>query len=296
MTNLAYTSPLTAERQARCRHYLMTPPRHFAVQYAINPWMHPGVEVDVDLALRQWQGLVDTYRGLGHRVDLMEPVPGLPDMVYAANGALVTPKATVAARFAYPQRADESKAYAAWLDSHGLGPVHVAQEINEGEGDFLVVGDLILAGTGFRTSPAAHAEVALLTGMRVVSLGLVNPSYYHLDTALAVLDDHTIAYYPAAFSPVAQATLATVFPDAIIATEADAAVFGLNAVSDGKHVMLAAAASGLAAQLTSRGFTPVPIELTELLKGGGSVKCCTLELRRDRSVSRSSGHDVLETF
>ena len=281
MTNLAYTSPLTAERPARSRHYLMTPPRHFAVQYAINPWMHPGVEVDVDLALRQWQGLVDTYRGLGHRVDVMEPVPGLPDMVYAANGALVTPKATVAARFAYPQRADESKAYAAWLDSHGIGPVHVAQEINEGEGDFLVVGDLILAGTGFRTSPAAHAEVALLTGMQVVSLELVNPSYYHLDTALAVLDDHTIAYYPAAFSPVAQATLATVFPDAIIATEADAAVFGLNAVSDGKHVMLAAAASGLAAQLTSRGFTPVPIELTELLKGGGSVKCCTLELRRE---------------
>ncbi|WP_231851360.1 dimethylargininase [Microlunatus phosphovorus] len=280
MTNLAFTSPLTVERSARSRHYLMTPPRYFAVQYAINPWMHPGIEVDVDLALRQWQSLVDSYRRLGHRVDIMEPVAGLPDMVYAANGALITPTATIAARFAYPQRAEESKAYAAWLDSHGLGPVHVAQEINEGEGDFLVVGDLILAGTGFRTAPAAHAEVARLTGMQVVSLELVNPSYYHLDTALAVLDDRTIAYYPAAFSPVAQATLATIFPDAIIATEADAAVFGLNAVSDGKHVMLAAAASGLAAQLVGRGFVPMPIDLTELLKGGGSVKCCTLELRR----------------
>lgn len=284
MTDVAYVVAPAAQRSPRPRHYLMTPPRHFAVEYAINPWMHPGVDVDVELALRQWQGLVDTYRELGHRVEEMTPIPGLPDMVYAANGALVTPKATIAARFTYPQRADESKAYAAWLDSHGLGPVHVAQEINEGEGDFLVVGDLILAGTGFRTSPAAHAEVARLTGMQVVSLELVNPSYYHLDTALAVLDDHTIAYYPAAFSPVAQATLTTIFPDAIIATEADAAVFGLNAVSDGKHVMLAAAATGLAAQLTSRGFTPVPIDLTELLKGGGSVKCCTLELRRDNVV------------
>ena len=285
MTDLAYVTSSAAPRSSRPRHYLMTPPRHFAVQYAINPWMHPGVDVDVELALRQWQGLVDTYRGLGHRVDVMEPIAGLPDMVYAANGALVTPTATIAARFAYPQRADESKAYAAWLDSHGLGPVHVAQEINEGEGDFLVVGDLILAGTGFRTSPAAHAEVARLTGMQVVSLELVNPSYYHLDTALAVLDDHTIAYYPAAFSPVAQATLATIFPDAIIATETDAAVLGLNAVSDGKHVMLAAAATGLAKQLTNRGFVPVPIDLTELLKGGGSVKCCTLELRRDHPLA-----------
>jgi ornithine--oxo-acid transaminase len=201
-------------------------------------------------------------------------------MVYAANGALVTPTATIAARFAYPQRAAESAAYSRWLTQRGLGPVYVPLEVNEGEGDFLVAGDLILAGTGFRTSPAAHAEVARLTGTEVITLHLVNPHYYHLDTALAVLDDRTVAYFPEAFSPVAQATLATLFPDAIIATAADAEVFGLNAVSDGRHVMLAAAATTLAAQLSARGFVPVPIELTELLKGGGGVKCCTLELRR----------------
>lgn len=280
MTNLAYAADAATQRRPRPRHYLMTPPRHFAVEYAINPWMHPGVAVDADLALAQWQGLVDTYRRLGHRVDLAEPVPGLPDMVFAANGALVTSTATIAARFAYPQRAAESRAYAAWLDAHGLGPVQVPQEVNEGEGDLLVVGDRILAGTGFRTTPAAHAEVARLTGLEVITLELIDPSYYHLDTALAVLDERTVAYFPGAFSPVAQATLATLFPDAIIAGEADAAVFGLNAVSDGRHVLLAAAATELAAQLAARGFVPVPIELTELLKGGGSVKCCTLELRR----------------
>jgi ornithine--oxo-acid transaminase len=280
MTNLAYLAPSTAERRPRPRHYLMTPPRHFAVEYAINPWMHPDIEVDVDLALRQWHELVAAYRRLGHQVDLLEPVPGLPDMVYAANGALVTPTATIAARFAYPQRAAEAQAYARWLHDHGLGPVHTPLQTNEGEGDFLVVGEVILAGTGFRTTPAAHAEVARLTGMEVITLDLVDPRYYHLDTALAVLDDHTVAYFPEAFSPVAQATLATLYPDAILASEADAAVFGLNAVSDGRHVLLAAAATGLAAQLADRGFVPVPVELTELLKGGGSVKCCTLELRR----------------
>lgn len=280
MTNLAYAPAASTRRTPRTRHFLMTPPRHFAVEYAINPWMHPGVEVDRDLALRQWQTLVDTYRRLGHRVDVLDPVDGLPDMVYAANGALVTPTATVAARFAYPQRTGESAAYAGWLAAHGLGPVHAPVEVNEGEGDFLVVGDRILAGTGFRTTPAAHAEVASLTGMEVISLDLVNPAYYHLDTALAVLDDRTVAYYPAAFSPVAQAVLATLYPDAVIATAADAAVLGLNAVSDGRHVVLAPAATALAAQLTARGFEVVPVDLSELLKGGGGVKCCTLELRR----------------
>jgi ornithine--oxo-acid transaminase len=293
MTNLAYAATTTAERSPRPRHYLMTPPRHFAVEYAINPWMHPGVAVDVDLALRQWQSLVDGYRSLGHRVDLLDPVEGLPDMVYAANGALVTPTATIAARFAYPQRAAESDAYARWLTAHGLGPVHVPEQVNEGEGDFLVVGGLILAGTGFRTSLAAHGEVARLTGMEVVTLELVDPRYYHLDTALAVLDDRTVAYYPEAFSPVAQATLATMFPDAIIATGRDAAVLGLNAVSDGRHVLLAAAATDLAAQLTARGFVVVPVDLSELLKGGGGVKCCTLELRRPRPlIVQDVKHDL----
>jgi N-dimethylarginine dimethylaminohydrolase len=69
------------------------------------------------------------------------------------------------------------------------------------------------------------------------------------------------------------------FPDAILAGEADAEVLGLNAVSDGRHVVLARAAARLAAQLRERGFEPVGVDLSELLKGGGGAKCCTLELR-----------------
>ena len=96
------------------------------------------------------------------------------------------------------------------------------RHVNEGEGDFLLVGAQILAGTGFRTTPAAHAEVAAITGLPVVSLELVDPRFYHLDTALAVLDDETVAYFPGAFSVTSQATLAILFPDAVIAGEADA--------------------------------------------------------------------------
>jgi N-dimethylarginine dimethylaminohydrolase len=279
MTDLAAAPAAAPIRAARPRRYLMSRPSHFTVAYAINPWMDPAVAVDSARAVRQWEALRQTYLELGHRVDVIEPVPGLPDMVYAANGALVTHRGTVGARFSYPQRAAEAPAYAAWLEANGFGPVHRPVEVNEGEGDFLVVGDAILAGMGFRTTPAAHAEVARPTGLPVISLELVDPAYYHLDTALAVLDDHTVAYYPGAFSVTSQATLATLFPDAVIATAPDAAVLGLNAVSDGRHVVLSSAAPGLARQLADRGFVPVPVNLSELLRGGGGIKCCTLELR-----------------
>src|SRR5690242_17511034 len=168
-------------RTATRRRYLMCPPVHFAVDYAINPWMVPGTRVDRPLAVAQWDVLRRTYLDLGHAVDLLPPLPGLPDMVYAANGATVLDGVVLGARFRHPQRAAEALAHAAWFRRAGL-PVVEPEFVNEGEGDLLVAGGLVLAGHGFRTDPRAHAEAARVLGREVVSLELVDPRYYHLDT------------------------------------------------------------------------------------------------------------------
>ncbi len=287
LTVIAVTSVLsrpvgTTERTARSRHYLMCRPEHFEVRYAINPWMRPGVPVDRERAIAQWDALRQTYVDLGHRVDLIDPVPGLPDMVYAANGATVVGGVVLGARFRHRERSDEAAAYRAWFAAAGF-PVVEPEFVNEGEGDLLAVGSgpggVVLAGHGFRTDPRAHAEAAAVLGCEVVPLELVDPCFYHLDTAVAVLDDLTIAWLPEAFAPASQEVLRARFPDAVVADPADAAVLGLNAVSDGRHVVLPAQATGLAAALAERGFTPVPVDLSELLKGGGGPKCCTLEVR-----------------
>lgn len=268
----------TPVRTATPRHYLMCPPTYFTVEYAINPWMQPGIDVDRHRALAQWDALRRTYLDLGHRVDLLTPMPGLPDMVYAANGATVVDGTVLAARFRHPQRAGEAVAHATWFRGAAARVVE-PEFVNEGEGDLLVVGDLILAGHGFRTDPRAHAEAARVFGREVVSLELVDPRYYHLDTAVAVLDATTIAWLPEAFRPASRALLQELFPDAVVADATDAAVLGLNAVSDGRHVVLPIQAPRLAAAVAERGFVPVPVDLSELLKGGGGPKCCTLEVR-----------------
>ncbi len=255
----------------------MTPPTFFAVEYAINPWMDVTTPVDADLAEAQWEGLFQTYRRLGHHVDVIEPVPGLPDMVYAANGGLIVNDVAIVARFRFAERAGESQAYAAWMSSLGYRPVST-RHVNEGQGDLLMVGEMVLAGYGFRTDRRAHCEISAALTVPVVSLELVDPRFYHLDTALAVLDDHTIAFYPPAFGAAAQEQLHALFPDAIVVGSADAYVLGLNVVSDGLHVVLPSAATGFAMQLRDAGFEPVGVDLSELLKGGGSVKCCTLEV------------------
>lgn len=264
-------------RSATNRRYAMTAPEYFTVEYAINPWMDTSTRVDTALALAQWTTLRRVYTDLGHTVDLVTPRHGLPDMVYAANGGLLVGDTAVVARFAYPQRTGEADAYAEWMAAAGYRPVYT-EHVNEGQGDLLLVGSHLLAGYGFRTDRRAHDEIAAITGLEVTSLELVDPRFYHLDTALAVLDDSTIAYYPQAFSDDARKRLAELFSGVIEVSSADAYVLGLNVVSDGRNVVMPAAATGFAGQLRRAGFEPIGVDLSELLKGGGSVKCCTLEL------------------
>ena len=192
----------------------MCPPLHFAVVYSINPWMHPELPADARLAVRQWEVLRTAYEQAGHSVETISPKRGLPDMVFAANSALVLDGTAFLARFHYRQRQAEAPAYERWFRAHGL-TVRRAEHDHEGEGDFACAGDVILAGTGFRTDPAAHREVQELFGREVVTLELVDPRFYHLDTALFVLDGDEIAYFPDAFSADSRQVLRRRYPDAM---------------------------------------------------------------------------------
>jgi N-dimethylarginine dimethylaminohydrolase len=257
----------------------MCPPEYFTVEYAINPWMNPDIPLDTALAMRQWQGLRATFQRLGHTVRTIDPLPGLPDMVFAANGATVIGGKVLGACFRHQQRAAEGPAFLNWFSHNGYAPVISPRSVNEGEGDIVFAERAILAGYGYRTDPAVAGELEALFGLPVRSLRLVDPRFYHLDTALCVLDADTAAYYPAAFDDAGKAVLASHFAELIEAKDEDAEVLGLNAISDGLRVVLPEQATGLAAQLASRGFEPVGVDLSEFLKSGGGPKCCTLELR-----------------
>jgi len=266
----------TAPRVLMCR------PEHFTVSYRINPWMYPQQPTDTALAVQQWQELYRTYQGLGFQVDLIDPEPGLPDMVYAANGGFTLDGIAYTAKFRHAERAPEGPAYGAWFGAHGF-QVAEAACVNEGEGDFMLVGDTIYAGTGFRSDGASHDELRSIFDREVVTLRLVDPRFYHLDTAFAVLDSAggpaSVAYLPSAFDEASLAILRKRFPDAILATQSDAEVLGLNSFSDGHNVVIASRAEAFARDLTDRGFQPHGVDLSELLRGGGGVKCCTLVLR-----------------
>ena len=277
----------TSDRIQQRRKYLMCQPAYFTVSYEINPWMHKADPTDTSKAVQQWQTLYDTYLALGHDVELIDPIAGLPDMVYTANGGFVVDGKALGVRFSVDERRGEERPFMDWFASHGIEVVEPVA-VQEGEGDILLVGQTILAGCGFRSSIDSHREIADVFGREVVSLKLVDPNFYHLDTAISVLDPvegpggvekGNIAYLPGAFDERSRGILEERYPDAIRVSKDDGAVFGLNAASDGRNVFISPRATGFDAQLRERGYNPVHVDLSELLLGGGGIKCCTLELR-----------------
>lgn len=266
-------------REAKPQRFLMCRPGNFEVYYSINRWMDVTVQVDAALAMAQWENLRKTYLRLGHSVEVMDDVPGLPDMVFTANAGIIKGSKALVSKFRSEYRQPEEEYFAQWFQAQGFDVVR-PELVNEGEGDFLWTGSVMLGGSGFRSELGAGPEVTELLGLPTETLELVDSRWYHIDTALAILDERTIAFVPEAFSPRSLEILAGLGLEQIRVCVEDAEWFALNAVSDGKNVVVAEQAVNFQAQLTEHGFTPVPVDVSEFLKSGGGAKCCTLILDR----------------
>jgi len=120
----------TAQRTATPRHYLMCPPTYFDVVYAINPWMDPTQPTSTSLAVEQWTALKETYERLGHEVHVIDPVAGLPDMVFSANSGTVIDGRVLGSRFRAEQRAAEADHFRRWFLTSGYKSVVMPTAVN----------------------------------------------------------------------------------------------------------------------------------------------------------------------
>lgn len=262
------------------KQILMSPADHFGLQYDINAWMHKHQSVNLQIAKQQWQNVYDIYtQQLGWEVRLCPPDSHLPDMVFATDCGLMIDGKILLSSFKYPQRQPESAHYEKWFRSHGFTKIKQAKNFFEGGGDFMLCGNKILAGHGFRSSPKAADEVREYFGLEVVPLKVADPYFYHLDTSVAVLNDNTVAFYPGAIDAASQKRLRAAVPNIIEATLEEAQGFGLNAVSDGKTVITSDESESLLQKYRDAGFNVIGTPILEFRKSGGGVKCMTFKIR-----------------
>lgn len=263
--------------------YLMCPPRLYDVAYVINPWMAGNLHASSrERAAAQWQRLYHALTEVAD-VELIDPQPGSPDMVFTANAGLEHNGIVVLSSFFYPERQAEEQHFRRWFHSAGYTVFDVPRETPfEGEGDalFATDGSRLWAGHGPRTTRESHHLLERAWNIEVVPLHLIDPRFYHLDTCFAPLHGDYIMYYPAAFDAASVARIEASYPTEkrIIVTEADATHFACNAINIGRTIILNDISRELTAQLESNGFHVVPVTLTEFLKAGGAAKCLVMRL------------------
>jgi N-dimethylarginine dimethylaminohydrolase len=258
---------------------LMCSPDYYGIEYEINPWMSRQRGSSPERAHAQWRKLYETLVGLGVRVELLTPQPGLPDLVFTANAGLVFHDRFFSSRFRHEVRARETPHFDAWSAAHGFRVETLPEGMYfEGAGDALFCGKSLFAGYRIRSDVQGHQTIAQTLHRQVLPLELVNPYFYHLDTCFCPLAPGEALYYPEAFDIYGRRVLEAHIPRLLAATEADAHRFGCNAVVVGKTVVVNAGCDRLVADLAERGYTPVAVELDEFIKSGGSAKCLTLRL------------------
>lgn len=262
--------------------FLMCDPRHFDVEYVINPWMEGNKgKVDRLLAARQWQNLHDTLAQRAS-IKLIEPVAGLPDMVFTANGGFVSPRREViVSSFRHAERRGESAHFRKFFEDAGYRIVPLGGGIRfEGAGDALFDSSgLVWVGSGIRSDRSAESAIAVTLRADTRGLILVNPRWYHLDTAFCPLPRGAVMAYAKAFSAKSIEIIRQMFGERVVwVSDEDASQFACNAVSVGNDLVLHKASEPLKMTLRGMGFNVIEVDVSEFMKAGGACKCLTLEL------------------
>jgi len=263
---------------------LMCPPDYYEIAYEINPWMSVKRKANRELAKKQWEDFFNLLTGkLEVRVELLKPVPKLPDLVFTANGGLVYKRNFVLANFRHKERQPEARFFEEWFRKKGwivkvVPPVHRF----EGEGDALFLGKEIYTGYHFRSDIEAHEFVAKTLGLPVYTLELADKRFYHLDTCFAPLNEKTALVYLPAFETYSQKILRETVPDLIEVHQEEALSFACNALVIGTDVVLNAGCPVTEGELRNRGFTPHALDFSEFIKAGGAAKCLALQLHTGR--------------
>lgn len=286
-------------------HFLMVSPTYFDVSYLINPWMRPDAWRENPDRMRQRalaaaQALRICIEQAGGTVEMADGVPGLPDMVFPANAAVVLDGKALMARFRYPERqGEEAHFLALFRDLHQRGLIQQIVTLppgcfQEGAGDCIwdAGRQHFWAGFGPRSSRSALEVIAATFGKPVVPLELATERCYHLDVCFCLLSGGEILYLPSALTPQALRTLRrTVNPDMLIeATEDDLLHFNINAVSLGREIITSLCTPALRQRLQARGYHVTEVDLAPFMLSGGGAYCMTLRLDRSSVPQHATSH------
>lgn len=234
-------------------------------------------KVDRQQAFLQWEHLQQIYRELGCSVEVLDPVEGLPDMVFTANaGFIVNNKEAVVSSFLNKERQGEEAYFRKWFREKGW-QVRQLDVPYEGVAESFYWRDKLFVGFGKRAHKDVPKKLQKVTDREVIPLQLVDDRFYHLDMSLAAPRENLLLYYPGAFSDDSLQKLRTLDVEILELSEEDACAFGCNFITLGDNIIINKGTKSVVPLLKEKGFNVFELDMSEYRKSGGGVRCLTFK-------------------
>jgi N-dimethylarginine dimethylaminohydrolase len=272
----------------------MSGAEYFSVQ-ELNPYEHLDLQPDVELAIDEHRQLEAALRNTGVEVIKVPAPQNCQDGIYTANWGLCWRAKAVLSSLPNMRKAEEPYAKQI-LESLGYEPIKTEFRFS-GQGDCLPCGDYLFVGSHYRTDTQMHDFLEKLYGCKVIGVETIpaldtsgkpiinrvthwpDSYFYDLDLALAVITPDLIAWCPEAFTPESRAKIDSLALDKITVSLQEAeGSFACNLLSTGEEVIMSDRAPRLQSAIEKYGLKTITPHITELNKGGGYIRCCTLTL------------------
>lgn len=245
-----------------------------------------GKQPDAQGIQRQFRELVDSLEGAGVVCHYLDPEPQLPYQVYTRDSSQVTPWGVVATQMFRPERRGELASVVSFYEKNGQGIWRFASSRAVEGGDIHIIrpGLLAIGASGERTTiQGAEQFASWFEGegwdTRVIQF---SEHFLHLDVifsmvadnlALAVedvIDDDDLDW----FRGNGIRLLPVSYREAMIEMGCNVLALGNGRVVSPRH------SKRINEMLRAEGLTIIDPELDLFSRGGGSVHCMTMPLRR----------------
>ncbi len=271
----------------------MIEPTYYSIEYVINPWMNPTVWAsDITnnhyMATQAWRTLRKTLVEFGANVHVLPGIENCPDMVFAANSAVVLNGKAFISRFRYPERQKEELHLGKYfyqlgkqhklIQAFGVIPKYLVQE---GVADAIWDDkrQIFWTGYGQRSTQEASKFVGDFFQQGYIALELATKQFYHLDTCFCCLSGGEILFYPGAFTQNSLQAIRDLGEFCLELNWEEAHAFGANAICLGKNIIVPKTPSTrLIEILSERGYNVTQLDLSPFILAGGAAACLTLNL------------------
>lgn len=252
-------------------------------------------------AARQHATFVRVLRSLGATVEDVPFIHGAFDCVFSKDNAILVQRTggaveALLARPRHEERLLEQQPRARALASLSVRVTGAAAAPLEG-GDVVMLPGASSAflGHGFRSDPRAASALEGFLRRDVTLVELRDPHLYHLDMALAVLDDGTALVCAEALTREGLRAIERhpEIREVIAVPREEAARFGVNLVQAGKAIVWAADAPKTASALRDKGYEVRRVRLDQFHLAGGSAACLVsrVHVQAEAVAANDAGDD-----